>query len=168
MLSVWSLPSLPRAPPSKSDMFEDFKLGLGNKINCILKENKAVLLERRSFLRQLTEEVNVVKRDIDCTTAAIEQHKEMRETQGTSHVQAHQTLQDGKISVKTPIYILLKAERRLWLGPALSSIHYSADFIGVRNCMHSININQHIVFFVFARFCLYWCFTQKELYDWRR
>lgn len=76
---------MPR-PPSKSEVFEEFKLGQGNKINCILKENKAVLLERRSLLRQLTEEVNAVKRQIDCTTAAIEQHKEMQETKGTSHV----------------------------------------------------------------------------------
>lgn len=82
---MWSLLSVPR-PPSKSEVFEDFKLGQGNKINCILKENKGVLLERRGLLRQLSEEVNAVKREIDCTTAAIEQHKEMQETQGTSHV----------------------------------------------------------------------------------
>ncbi|XP_059182593.1 kinesin-like protein KIF9 isoform X2 [Centropristis striata] len=68
--------------PSKAETFEDFKMGQGREINCILKENKAVLLERRSLLRQLTEEVNAVKREIDCTTAAIQQHMDMRGGQG--------------------------------------------------------------------------------------
>ncbi|XP_041669850.1 kinesin-like protein KIF9 isoform X2 [Cheilinus undulatus] len=66
------------SPPSKEEAFEDFKVGQGSKINSILKENKAVLLERRSLLRQLTEEVNTIKREIDIITATIQQHKEMR------------------------------------------------------------------------------------------
>uniref|UniRef100_UPI0037E99A8C kinesin-like protein KIF9 n=1 Tax=Semicossyphus pulcher TaxID=241346 RepID=UPI0037E99A8C len=70
-------PFHPDSPPPKAEAFEDFKVGQGSKINGILKENKAVLLERRSLLRQLTEEVNAVKREIDCTAATI-QHKEMR------------------------------------------------------------------------------------------
>ncbi|XP_067342305.1 kinesin-like protein KIF9 isoform X2 [Channa argus] len=71
-----------RFPPSKADAFEDFKLGKGSKINCILKENKAVLLERHGLLRQLAEEVNTVKREIDCTVATIQQHTAVQETQG--------------------------------------------------------------------------------------
>ncbi|XP_031705698.1 kinesin-like protein KIF9 [Anarrhichthys ocellatus] len=68
--------------PSKAEAFEDFKVGPGSKINRILKENKAVLLERHSLLRQLTEEVNAVKREIDCTTASIQQQQETRGGQG--------------------------------------------------------------------------------------
>ncbi|XP_040921443.1 kinesin-like protein KIF9 [Toxotes jaculatrix] len=75
-------PVHPESPAPKAEAFEDFKLGQGSKINCILKENKAVLLERRSLLHQLTEEVNAVKREIDCTAAAIQQHKQMGETSG--------------------------------------------------------------------------------------
>uniref|UniRef100_A0A665TST1 Kinesin motor domain-containing protein n=1 Tax=Echeneis naucrates TaxID=173247 RepID=A0A665TST1_ECHNA len=60
--------SVPRANPPKAEAFEVFKVGQGSKINCILKENKAILLERRSLLHQLTEEVNAVKREIDCKT----------------------------------------------------------------------------------------------------
>ncbi|KAL6097597.1 kif9 [Pungitius sinensis] len=50
----------------KAEAFEDFKVGPGSKINSILKENKSVLLERRNLLRQISEEVNAVKREIDC------------------------------------------------------------------------------------------------------
>ncbi|XP_073343995.1 kinesin-like protein KIF9 [Pagrus major] len=75
-------PLQPDCPPPKEEVFEDFKVGQGSRINSILKENKAVLLERRDLLRQLTEEVNAVKRDIDCTAAAIQQHRELRGGQG--------------------------------------------------------------------------------------
>lgn len=81
-----SLRFLRSSTPPKAEAFEDFKVGQGSKINRILKENKAVLLERRSLLRQLTEEVNAVKREIDCTAATIQQHKELREDQGTANV----------------------------------------------------------------------------------
>lgn len=74
------------SPPPKEEAFEDFKAGQGSKINRIFKENKAVLLERHSLLRQLTEEVNAVKRKIDRTAATIQQHKELREGQGTPNV----------------------------------------------------------------------------------
>ncbi|XP_026148288.1 kinesin-like protein KIF9 isoform X2 [Mastacembelus armatus] len=70
-----------QTPPSKADAFEDFKVGQGSTINSILKENKAVLLERHGLLRQLTEEINSIKKEIDCTTATIQQQKEKRETQ---------------------------------------------------------------------------------------
>ncbi|KAK9527581.1 hypothetical protein VZT92_014130 [Zoarces viviparus] len=72
--------------PSKAQAFEDFKVGPGSKITRILKENNAVLLERRRVLRQLTEEVNAVKREIDCTTASIQQQQETRGGQGQSLV----------------------------------------------------------------------------------
>nr|XP_046227407.1 kinesin-like protein KIF9 [Scatophagus argus] len=71
-------PLSPDSPPTKEEAFEDFKVGRGSTINCIFKENKAVLLERHSLLRQLTEELNAVKREIDATTATIQQHKELR------------------------------------------------------------------------------------------
>lgn len=73
---------LPSSPPPKEGAFEEFKLGQGSKINSILKENKALLLERRNLLRQLTEEVNAVKRDIDCTATVIQQHRDLRGDQG--------------------------------------------------------------------------------------
>ncbi|XP_041817732.1 kinesin-like protein KIF9 [Chelmon rostratus] len=85
-------PSHPGSPPPKEEAFEDFKAGQGSKINRIFKENKAVLLERHSLLRQLTEEVNAVKRKIDRTAATIQQHKELREGQGQYLVMAEKPL----------------------------------------------------------------------------
>lgn len=77
---------LSSSPPTKEQAFEVFKVGQGSKINLILKDNKAVLLERRSLLRQLSEEVNTAKREIDCTTATLQQHRELRGGQGTPNV----------------------------------------------------------------------------------
>uniref|UniRef100_A0A673CUC8 Kinesin motor domain-containing protein n=1 Tax=Sphaeramia orbicularis TaxID=375764 RepID=A0A673CUC8_9TELE len=75
-LSLISL-HLFRCPPPKAEAFEDFKLKEGSEINHILKENKAILLERQSLMRQLTEEVNTVKRHIDGTMTTIQQHKDL-------------------------------------------------------------------------------------------
>ncbi|XP_034428251.1 kinesin-like protein KIF9 isoform X2 [Hippoglossus hippoglossus] len=74
-------PVQPESPPTKSESFEDFKVGPGSKINSILKENKAVLLERQSLLRQLTEEINAVKGEIDAVMSTLLQHKQMRAAQ---------------------------------------------------------------------------------------
>lgn len=81
-ISAYCLTTMTRSHPPKAQAFEDFKGGPGSRINCILKENKAVLLERRSLLHQLTEEVNAVKREIDCTMTSIQQHQQMEGTQG--------------------------------------------------------------------------------------
>ncbi|KAG7231205.1 hypothetical protein INR49_012036, partial [Caranx melampygus] len=75
-----------KSHPPKAQTFEDFKVGPGSRINCILKENKAVLLERRSLLHQLTEEVNAVKREIDCKMTSIQRHKQMEGTQVSQYL----------------------------------------------------------------------------------
>ncbi|XP_068438196.1 kinesin-like protein KIF9 isoform X2 [Clinocottus analis] len=82
------------SPPSKAEAFEDFKAGPGSKSNCILKENKGVLLERRGLLRQLSEEINAVKGEIDCTAAAIRRQEEMGEGQGQYLVTELRELKD--------------------------------------------------------------------------
>ncbi|XP_029979712.1 kinesin-like protein KIF9 [Sphaeramia orbicularis] len=75
-------PTQPKCPPPKAEAFEDFKLKEGSEINHILKENKAILLERQSLMRQLTEEVNTVKRHIDGTMTTIQQHKDLSRGRG--------------------------------------------------------------------------------------
>uniref|UniRef100_A0AAY4B0P5 Kinesin-like protein n=1 Tax=Denticeps clupeoides TaxID=299321 RepID=A0AAY4B0P5_9TELE len=67
------------SPPSKEEAFEDFKLELGLEINCILKENKAVLIECRTKLKMLTDGVNAVKREIDSTTSMLQKSREHSE-----------------------------------------------------------------------------------------
>ncbi|TKS87572.1 Kinesin-like protein KIF9 [Collichthys lucidus] len=95
-----SEPFLTASPPTKEQAFELFKVGQGSKINLILKDNKAVLLERRSLLRQLSEEVNTAKREIDCTTATLQQHRELRGSQGQYLVMENEPpLQEAEITL---------------------------------------------------------------------
>ncbi|KAF3836313.1 hypothetical protein F7725_028871 [Dissostichus mawsoni] len=75
-------PFHPDSTLTKAEAFDDFKMGRGSKLNRILQENKAVLLERHSLHRQLIDEVNAVKREIDCTAATMQQYRETRGGQG--------------------------------------------------------------------------------------
>ncbi|XP_062335102.1 kinesin-like protein KIF9 isoform X2 [Osmerus eperlanus] len=75
-------PPRPDSPPSKTEAFEDFKAERGSEINRILKENKAVLLERRARLRELTDAINTAKTEIDHTSSALQQWRERRQSQG--------------------------------------------------------------------------------------
>ncbi|XP_076014329.1 kinesin-like protein KIF9 [Genypterus blacodes] len=81
-----SQPTSPEPPrisaPPKADAFEDFKSGQGSELNRILGENKVVLRERQARLRNLTELVNAIKKEIDCTTASIQQFKNLRSLHG--------------------------------------------------------------------------------------
>uniref|UniRef100_A0AAR2LJ83 Kinesin-like protein n=1 Tax=Pygocentrus nattereri TaxID=42514 RepID=A0AAR2LJ83_PYGNA len=69
-------------PPSKIEAFEDFKMERGSEINRILKENKAVLLERLDQLHKLTQAINSMKWDIDHMSSELQLHKEKRQSQG--------------------------------------------------------------------------------------
>ncbi|XP_033964587.1 kinesin-like protein KIF9 isoform X2 [Pseudochaenichthys georgianus] len=75
-------PFHPDSTLTKAEAFDDFKMGRGSKLNRILQENKAVLLERRSLHWQLTDKVNAVKREIDCTAATMQQYRETRGGKG--------------------------------------------------------------------------------------
>ncbi|XP_039544497.1 kinesin-like protein KIF9 isoform X2 [Pimephales promelas] len=70
------------SPPPKAEAFEDFKAERGSEINRILKENKAVLLDRTSQLRTLTDVINVTKRDLDNITYELQLFRERRKSQG--------------------------------------------------------------------------------------
>ncbi|XP_030254708.1 kinesin-like protein KIF9 [Sparus aurata] len=125
-------PLHPDSPPPKEEAFEEFKLGQGSKINSILKENKAVLLERRNLLRQLTEEVNAVKRDIDCTATVIQQHRELRGDQGQYLVM------EGEPLLQEPDASLLMRLRDL---KALYRQRYEV----LRDIKAEVNYCQHLV-----------------------
>ncbi|XP_039609642.1 kinesin-like protein KIF9 isoform X1 [Polypterus senegalus] len=75
-------PSLPSSFPSKVDAFEDFKLDSGSEINRIFEQNKAILLEKRRKVRQLVEEINIFKKEIDNTKLALQVKEQEREQQG--------------------------------------------------------------------------------------
>ncbi|XP_062377275.1 kinesin-like protein KIF9 isoform X2 [Sardina pilchardus] len=70
------------SPPPKEEAFEDFKAECGSELNRILRENKAVLLERRAHLRELTDSVNATKGQIDQAATTLRQRQEHRDSQG--------------------------------------------------------------------------------------
>uniref|UniRef100_A0A673GUJ1 Kinesin-like protein n=1 Tax=Sinocyclocheilus rhinocerous TaxID=307959 RepID=A0A673GUJ1_9TELE len=70
------------SPPPKAEAFEDFKAERGSEINRILKENKAVLSERTTQLRILTDVINATKRDLDYITYELRQFRERKQSQG--------------------------------------------------------------------------------------
>ncbi|XP_063063099.1 kinesin-like protein KIF9 isoform X2 [Engraulis encrasicolus] len=70
------------SPPPKGEAFESFKAERGSELNRILRDNKAVLSQRRNRLRQLTDSVNTTKRHIDQTATALRQSQERRNSQG--------------------------------------------------------------------------------------
>ncbi|XP_041923867.1 kinesin-like protein KIF9 isoform X1 [Alosa sapidissima] len=74
--------SINESPPPKEEAFEDFKAECGSELNRILRENKAVLLERRAHLRELTDSVNATKRQIDQAAVTLRQRQEHRDSQG--------------------------------------------------------------------------------------
>uniref|UniRef100_A0A8C1VMK7 Kinesin family member 9 n=1 Tax=Cyprinus carpio TaxID=7962 RepID=A0A8C1VMK7_CYPCA len=70
------------SPPPKTEAFEDFKAERGSEINRILKENKALLSERTTQLRILTDVINTTKRDLDYITYELRQFRERKQGQG--------------------------------------------------------------------------------------
>lgn len=74
--------SRPSTPPSKAMAFEEFKKEQGSMINCIFKENKAILNERSRKASEVTQRINTIKREIDETKEALEFQKSLGEKQG--------------------------------------------------------------------------------------
>lgn len=70
------------SPPPKAEAFEDFKAERGSELNRILKENKAVLSERTTRLRILTDVINATKQDLDYITYELRQFRERKQGQG--------------------------------------------------------------------------------------
>ncbi|XP_029935667.1 kinesin-like protein KIF9 isoform X2 [Myripristis murdjan] len=125
-------PATTDAPPPKAEAFEAFKVGQGGELNHILKENKAVLLERHARLRQLTEEVNTAKRKIDRTTAAIERYKDKRARQGQFvSAKGEPVLGEPEISL-VPHLRELKAQ-------------YRQRYEALRSTTAEVNYCQHLV-----------------------
>ncbi|XP_068091310.1 kinesin-like protein KIF9 isoform X2 [Hyperolius riggenbachi] len=74
--------SRPSSPPPKSAAFEDFKAERGFELNRIFKENKSILADRKRKLKELTNRINMIKREIDITSQNLNVTKLEREKQG--------------------------------------------------------------------------------------
>ncbi|XP_040850846.1 kinesin-like protein KIF9 isoform X3 [Ochotona curzoniae] len=79
---TFKVPPRPSTPPSKAMAFEEFKKEQGSMINCIFKENKAILNERSRKASEVTQRINAIKREIDETKEALEFQKSLGEKQG--------------------------------------------------------------------------------------
>uniref|UniRef100_A0A8C1ENL7 Kinesin-like protein n=1 Tax=Cyprinus carpio carpio TaxID=630221 RepID=A0A8C1ENL7_CYPCA len=86
------------SPPPKTEAFEDFKAERGSEINRILKENKAVLSERTTQLRILTDVINTTKRDLDYITYELRQFRERKQGQFVS-AEGEPVLEEAELSL---------------------------------------------------------------------
>ncbi|KAM3928008.1 kinesin-like protein KIF9 [Leptodactylus fuscus] len=74
--------SRPGTPPPKDSAFEEFKAERGSELNRIFKENKSTLAEQRKKLKEVTQRINLIKREIDTTSQNLNIAKLEREKQG--------------------------------------------------------------------------------------
>ncbi|KAM4027143.1 kinesin-like protein KIF9 isoform 2-T2 [Anomaloglossus baeobatrachus] len=74
--------SRPGTPPPKDSAFEDFKAERGGELNRIFKENKSTLAEQRRKLKEVTQRINLIKKEMDTTTQNLHLAKLEREKQG--------------------------------------------------------------------------------------
>uniref|UniRef100_A0A6I8S8W8 Kinesin-like protein n=1 Tax=Xenopus tropicalis TaxID=8364 RepID=A0A6I8S8W8_XENTR len=74
--------SLSSSPPPKPSAFEDFKAERGSELNRIFKENKAILADRKRKLKDVTQRINLIKKEMDDTSHTLNVAKVEREKQG--------------------------------------------------------------------------------------
>ncbi|XP_073407266.1 kinesin-like protein KIF9 isoform X1 [Dendrobates tinctorius] len=74
--------SRPGTPPPKAAAFEDFKVERGGELNRIFKENKSTLAKQRGKLKEVTQRINLIKKEIDTTSQNLNIAKLEREKQG--------------------------------------------------------------------------------------
>uniref|UniRef100_A0A8C1VQB4 Kinesin-like protein n=1 Tax=Cyprinus carpio TaxID=7962 RepID=A0A8C1VQB4_CYPCA len=86
------------SPPPKTEAFEDFKAERGSEINRILKENKALLSERTTQLRILTDVINTTKRDLDYITYELRQFRERKQGEFVS-AEGEPVLEEAELSL---------------------------------------------------------------------
>ncbi|KAM9287874.1 kinesin-like protein KIF9 [Cariama cristata] len=72
----------PSTPPSKPVAFEQFKEECGSEISRIFKENKSILLARKKRSNTVAQRINVIKREMEGITKALEAQKQERSQQG--------------------------------------------------------------------------------------
>ncbi|KAK7170235.1 hypothetical protein R3I94_000470 [Phoxinus phoxinus] len=121
------------SPPPKAEAFEDFKAERGSEINRILKENKAVLLDRTSQLRTLTDVINVTKRGLDNITYELRQFRERRQSQGQFvSAEGEPVMEEAELSLLMQLKELKNRYRR-----AYEDLRCTKTEVGY--CQHLVN-----------------------------
>ncbi|OXB63799.1 hypothetical protein ASZ78_016205 [Callipepla squamata] len=72
----------PSSPPSRAVAFEQFKEEGGSEINRIFKENKSILLARKKRSSVVAQRINIIKREMEDITKALEAQRQERLQQG--------------------------------------------------------------------------------------
>ncbi|KAI7814913.1 putative kinesin-like protein KIF9, partial [Triplophysa rosa] len=119
------------SPPPKADAFEDFKAERGSEINRILKENKAVLLERRSRLHTLTDVINATKRDMDSIASELQQYRGQSQGQFVSAEGEH-VMDEAELSLVMQLRELKNRYRKTYE-------EYNSTKAEVSYCQHLVN-----------------------------
>ncbi|KAK2913990.1 hypothetical protein QQF64_030187 [Cirrhinus molitorella] len=121
------------SPPPKAEAFEDFKAERGSEINRILKENKAVLSERTTQLRTLTDVINATKRDLDYITYELRQFKEQKQSQGQFvNAEGEPVLEEAELSLVMQLKELKKRYRQAYED-------FRSTKTEVSYCQHLVN-----------------------------
>ncbi|XP_069501891.1 kinesin-like protein KIF9 [Ambystoma mexicanum] len=84
----------PSTPPAKIAAFEDFKNDRGSEINRIFKDNKAILVDRKAKMKEITQTINIIKHEIDNTKETLSVKTQERESQGEYISEEGQTIID--------------------------------------------------------------------------
>ncbi|KAA0723517.1 Kinesin-like protein KIF9 [Triplophysa tibetana] len=119
------------SPPPKADAFEDFKADRGSEINRILKENKTVLLERRSRLETLTDVINATKRDMDSIASLLHQYRGQSQGQFVSAEGEH-VMEEAELSLVMQLRELKNVYRKTYE-------EYNSTKAEVSYCQHLVN-----------------------------
>ncbi|XP_026123608.1 kinesin-like protein KIF9 isoform X2 [Carassius auratus] len=121
------------SPPPKAEAFEDFKAERGSEINRILKENKAVLSERTTQLRVLTDVINTTKRDLDYITYELRQFRERKQSQGQFvSSEGEPVLEEAELSLVMQLKELKNRYRQAYED-------FSSTKTEVSYCQHLVN-----------------------------
>ncbi|XP_056610418.1 kinesin-like protein KIF9 isoform X2 [Triplophysa dalaica] len=129
--TVHNLTEAGSSPPPKADAFEDFKADRGSEINRILKENKAVLLERRSRLHTLTDVINATKRDMDSIASLLQQYRGQSQGQFVSAEGEH-VMEEAELSLVMQLRELKNVYRKTYE-------EYNSTKAEVSYCQHLVN-----------------------------
>ncbi|XP_029444113.1 kinesin-like protein KIF9 isoform X3 [Rhinatrema bivittatum] len=124
--------SRPGTPPTREVAFEEFKNERGSEINRIFKEDKAILIDRKKRIAEITQRINVIKREIDATKQNLAIKKHERETQGEYISDAGQTIIDEE---EFMLIVKLKDLKK----------QYRSDFEELQNLKAEIQYCQRLV-----------------------
>ncbi|XP_075070269.1 kinesin-like protein KIF9 isoform X2 [Mixophyes fleayi] len=122
----------PGSPPSKTSSFEDFKADRGSELNRIFKENKSILVDRRRKLKEITQRINMIKKEIDATTQDLNETKLEREKQG------EYISDEGQVIIDEQEFMLIVRLKDL-------KKQYRADFDELQNLKAEVQYCQKLV-----------------------